>query len=227
VTAAIEFTPQTGTLVAPRPVLESLLVGGPIDEGLESAGAIEEGGNAHPALQSSLDAVAAPRVVLILDRGDRRAYAWVGPDGHTAMVTPLADERRRLVSIRTQFVPDALVRVNALGPRPRVEPAVRIRLSVPDLAAALAARDAPAARTDEPEALRALLASLREHWRVEARWDPADGSPGVRAVEVPDTDAGLWMVIPDDPSVELWPSTPTAVFRALCGLLPFDHEVRT
>jgi hypothetical protein len=226
--AAIEYTPQTGTLVAPQPVLEALLGGGPVDEPeLVSAGVLEQDGTAHPALRWSLDAIAGARVALVMERGERRGYGWVGPHGHTALVLPHPDGRRRLMSVRTQFVPDALVRVNGLGPRPRVEPAVRIRLSVPDLAAALATRDASAAQVDEPEALRGLLAALREHWRVEARWEPADGSTGVRAVEVLDTEEGVWMVVPDDPSVELWPSTPTAVFRAICGLLPFDHEVET
>jgi hypothetical protein len=32
-------------------------------------------------------------------------------------------------------------------------------------------------------------------------------------------------VIPDGDSVELWPSTPTTVFRLLTGLLPLDREL--
>ena len=36
---------------------------------------------------------------------------------------------------------------------------------------------------------------------------------------------GLWLVVPDDPTVEQWPTTPTAVFRACSEILPYDHEV--
>ncbi|MGH2948784.1 MAG: hypothetical protein ACRDPC_21440 [Solirubrobacteraceae bacterium] len=223
-TGTVDFRPQTGTLVAPPPVFEALLTGKP-DPELESAGAVR-GDTAHPALQGALRAVAEPHAALVLERGDRRGYGWAGPEGVTALLLPLPDGRRRLITVRTQFVPDALARINDVAPRPRVEPAVRIRLSVPDLAAALAARDPAGAATDEPEAFASLLDSLSEHWRAEARWPPAEGSPGVRSVEVLDTTEGLWLVIPDAPSVELWPTTPTTVFRALCGLLPFDHEVR-
>jgi hypothetical protein len=234
VTAAVDFRPESGTLVAPAPVLEALLKGNPGPE-LESAGAVR-GDTAHPALNVALKAVAEPHATLVLERGARRGYGWAGPEGVTALLLPMPDGRRRLITVRTQFVPDALARINDVAPRPRVEPAVRIRLSAGELATALATRDptraAPDAlaeddpATDASAAFAALLASLTEHWRAESRWPPAEESPGVRSVEVLDTTAGLWLVIPDDPSVELWPTTPTMVFRALCGLLPFDHEVR-
>jgi hypothetical protein len=32
-------------------------------------------------------------------------------------------------------------------------------------------------------------------------------------------------VVPDDPEVELWPSTPTMVWRLLSALLPRDDEL--
>ena len=49
----------------------------------------------------------------------------------------------------------------------------------------------------------------------------------VTRLEVIDTDGGYWLVIPDDPTVELWPTTPTRVYRALCDLFPTSDEVRT
>jgi hypothetical protein len=112
-----------------------------------------------------------------------------------------------------------------------MEPAVRLRYAPGDLARILATRDAEEAvrLAGEEEgaaaAARMMVRSLREHWRVEAAWEPGPDSPGVRALEVLDTDAGVWLVIPDGPSVELWPSTPTMVFRLLTGLLPRDHEL--
>ena len=69
------------------------------------------------------------------------------------------------------------------------------------------------------------METLREHWRVEARWAPAPGSPGVRMIEAIDTGAGVWLVIPDDPEVELWPVTPTVLWRRLTALLPRDEEL--
>ena len=121
--------------------------------------------------------------------------------------------------------------MNDVAPRPRVEPAVRLRYGPGELARVLAARDAAeAARLAGPDkqaaaAAALLVRELREHWRVEVSWDAAPGSPGVRALEVLDSDAGVWLVIPDGAAVELWPSTPTMVFRLFTGLLPLDHEI--
>jgi hypothetical protein len=75
------------------------------------------------------------------------------------------------------------------------------------------------------EAFAAILAGRRAHWRLEARWTPAPASPGLRTVEVLDTDGGVWLVVPDAGDVELWPSTPTTVFRQLCALLPRADEL--
>jgi hypothetical protein len=131
------------------------------------------------------------------------------------------------IVVPPDFVPESLARLNDVGPRPRPQGAARLRVSVAGLATALAGRDAAAAELTgaEEDALRGILDALREHWRVEARWQPAEGSPGVRAVEVLDTDAGMWLVVPDGDHVELWPSTPTMVFRRLCALLPRDAEL--
>jgi hypothetical protein len=117
------------------------------------------------------------------------------------------------------FLPDALARLNDVAPRPRIEPAVTIALEPGVLATALATR------TAEHPVLARTLEGLREHWRIESRWRPADGSAGVRAVEVVDSDAGMWLVIPSDPTVELWPTTPTTVFRLIAGLFPRDDEL--
>ncbi|MBE2314359.1 hypothetical protein DVA67_000105 [Solirubrobacter sp. CPCC 204708] len=44
----------------------------------------------------------------------------------------------------------------------------------------------------------------------------------MRRLEVLDTDGGVWL-LPD--AVELWPSTPSMIFRLLTSLLPRDHEL--
>jgi hypothetical protein len=146
------------------------------------------------------------------------ARGWLGPAG-AAVVHPLPDGRARLVAIPPSLLVDALVRLNDVGPRPR--PAgERLRMEPGTLAMALATRDPARA----PE-LREILEDLREHWRVSARWEPAPGALGARTLEVLDTDGGYWLVVPDLPTVELWPSTPTEVYRALCRLLPLTDEV--
>jgi hypothetical protein len=67
---------------------------------------------------------------------------------------------------------------------------------------------------------------MREHWRVAASWDPADGQLGGRALEVLDTDGGYSVVVRDGPRVELWPVSPTVVFRGLCRLFPLTSKLR-
>jgi uncharacterized protein (DUF2267 family) len=104
-----------------------------------------------------------------------------------------------------------------------------LRYAAGDLARILAGRDAAlaAALAGEGAATVAaqLVDGLREHWRVETHWAPAEGEPGRRAVEVLDTDDALWRVVADGGAVELWPSSPTAVFRELTRLLPRDAEL--
>lgn len=47
----------------------------------------------------------------------------------------------------------------------------------------------------------------------------------MRSLEVLDSDAGLWLLVAEDPGLELWPATPTEIFRLLCGLFPDDREL--
>lgn len=178
------------------------------------------------ALDPAEAIVRDPLCVLRLERGTRVARVSVG-GGHAVLDVPRPDGTTQRSTIPAIFVPDALARLNDVSPRARIEPAVTARLSPGDLATAIATRSA--ARTAlEPEVADVLersLQTLREHWRIEARWRPAAGSPGVRVVEVVDTDLGLWSVVPDGDAVELWPTTPTRVFGELSVLLPRDEEL--
>jgi hypothetical protein len=222
---AARFDVAAGRLEATPDQVEALIAldGGaaPPSEHLEAltdAGAVT-GDGPHAALRAALDAIRSPLCALGLERGERSGRGWVSPEV-VALVVPAAEGRVVLHQVPPVFLPDALARMNDLGPRPRIEPAVRLHYTPGALAQILAGTDEPA----EPAA-QTLVRTLREHWRVEASWEPAQDSPGVRALEVVDTDAGLWLVIPDLPSVELWPTTPTMVFRLLTGLLPRDHEL--
>ena len=135
------------------------------------------------------------------------------------------------MTVRTPLIIDALVRLNDVGPRPRYEPAIRIAIAPGELARGARRPRPGSARTwrtrNRPRRSPRIVGGLREHWRVAATWDPAEGALGGRDLEVLDTEDGYWLVIPDDPTIELWPTTPTAIFRGLCGLLPTFEEVRT
>jgi hypothetical protein len=213
------FDARTGRLEAPCEQIEALIA---LEDpagiaGLEDAGAVV-GGRLHDVLADALEAVRDPVCELGLERGDRRGRGWVSAR-LAVLVVPAGDGRLALHQAPPAFLPDVLARMNDVAPRPRIEAAGRLRYTAGELARILAARDA------SDEVARTLVHELREHWRVEVSWDPAPGSPGVRALEVLDTGAGVWLVIPDGDSVELWPSTPTTVFRLLTGLLPLDHEI--
>jgi len=230
------FDPTTGGLVASPAGLDALRRvaqgEGPGDgpagpagrEELERAGALRCGAP-HRELVPTLAAMAAPVCEGTLERGSRRARLWV--DARVAvLLMPEPDGRLRLATVPTPFLPVALARANDLGPRPRLEPAIRLSFTADELARLLAERDPAAVPPGaEAAALRTLLQELCEHWRVEVRWTPSPQSPGVRVVEAIDTNAGLWLVVPDGPTVELWPTTPTIVFRQLTALLPSSEEL--
>jgi hypothetical protein len=229
--SAVEFDAAVPELRAPAPVIAWLAAPGaagvPEAEALEAAGATD-GGRLHPRLEDLRETIRDAPVRIGLERGDRIGHGWLGPD-RAVLAHPLPDRRARVTALPPALLIDALVRLNDVGPRPRAEPAVRIATAPGPLAAALAHRapeHVPLADPLQAAAFADLLAGLREHWRVTVAWDPAEGALGARRLEVLDTDGGYWLVIPDDPTVELWPTTPTAVFRALCDLFPLPGEVR-
>jgi hypothetical protein len=148
---------------------------------------------------------------LRLTRGDRSGHGWVGRD-QAALVVP-AGGVFRLHTVPTDFVPDALARLNDLGPRPGVEPAAPVRFDAGALAQAVASGS------------HELTGSVREHWRVDALWATPGGEPGGRYVEVLDASTGLWLVAPLNGQVELVQVRPAEVFRLLCALLPRAGEL--
>jgi len=167
-------------------------------------------------------------VQVLLERGDRRGGGWWSPS-EAVIAYPRPDGRMRSVKVPPALMVDALVRLNDVGPRPRPAPPVRIVANPGQLADALAARDPSRLRLDDPEQARAfaaLIGGLREHWRVSVRWERAEHEVVGRSLEVLDTGAGYWLVVPGEQSVELMPATPTDVFRALCRVFPLASEVR-
>ena len=234
-TAVARFVPAAGTLVLDEDAFEALVVAAagraPADDEvaalLARAGALVEG-RPHRALDPGLGAILAPVCRLTLERGPRRARGWVG-ERHATVLVPAGPELVELVPLPTRFVPDALARLNDLGPRAGREAAPRLRLAAGELAELLAGGQGPPgwrlAGEERRVAAQGLVDGLREHWRVEARWRPSPSSPGVRSLEVVDTDGGLWRVVPDGADVELWPASPTEAWRELTALLPRDDEL--
>jgi hypothetical protein len=227
--SAVEFLPERAQVSAPAAVVEWIVAGAaeaPHDPDLIASGVLEDG-ELHPRLQAIRDAVAGAPVHLLLERGDRRGRGWLGPAG-AVVAHPLPDGRMRLLMLPAALLVDALVRLNDVGPRPRARTAPRLSVAPGELAQALATRDAAAVRLEAPERAQAfsdLIAGLREHWRIATQWEAADGEPRGRDLEVLDTEDGYWLVVPDDPTVELWPVTPSAVFGGLCDLFPPAAEV--
>ncbi len=196
---------------------------------LTATGWVADGAPAG-VLAEGLAALTAPVCELDLQRGARRGRGGVGERFATLVVPAREGAGYRLIVVTTAFLPDVLGRLNDVSPRPRLAPGLLLRYAQGDFARILARRDAALAAAlagDDDTALAAaeLVDGLREHWRVDARWASAGGGHGGRAVEVLDTDRGLWRVVPDGAAVELRPSTPTQVFRALAGLLPSDAEL--
>lgn len=232
---SVELVPDIPDLRAPVGLMDALLRDpaaeepplSPDDrEALAAAGGMPDGA-LHPRLAAVRAAMAGSVVDLLLERGPRRGRGWLAP-GEAVLLHPLPDDRVRLVAVSPPLIVDALVRLNDVGPRPRYAPAVKVALEPGELAEVLATGDPSRATVEDGEAERALASiagGLREHWKVTARWAPAEGALPGRELEVIDTDGGYWLVIPDAPTVELWPTTPTAVFRSLAQLFPLSHEI--
>jgi hypothetical protein len=220
--SAIEFAPEGPELRAPAAVVRWLVddEGAPPDE-------LTEGGAVHPRLDLLRATMRDAAVELWLERGGRQGRGWLTPTG-AVIAHPLPDGRTRIVMVPPALLLDALVRLNDVGPRPHPDPGLRIVAEPAALAQALAAREPSRLRLDDPaqrEAFAAIVGGLREHWRVAVRWEPAEGAAPGRVLEVVDSEAGYWVVVPDAARVELWPTTPTDVFRALGQLFPLTAEM--
>jgi hypothetical protein len=148
----------------------------------------------------------APEWVLRIELGDAGGDAWIGA-GRLVLHTPAGGGGDRLALLPADLLAGTLAELVDLGPRPHAEGAAPLRVRAGELARALAE---PAAATGP---LAPVVRPLRQRWRVQAR------RPGEqRAVEAIDTTAGIWLVVPDGPEVELVPVTPTYMFRLLVAL---------
>jgi hypothetical protein len=202
----------------------------------------------HPSLAYGLDAVAAPlcRLELRVDEPDqnrweaRRAEAWVGLDA-TALLLDAPEGLQDFRTFPVTFLPLVLGQLVALGPRPRPpsqspEPSFPVPIDALELlvTAAGAAREqamlrcidaAAGAGQITADAARDLFTGVQRRWELVARWDPAHGEAGQRALRVIDSEAGLWRAEPGGSGVTLSATTPTTVWQAMIDVFPRDHEL--
>lgn len=241
----VGFDPETATLRLDRESFAALVAhaaqptgNAPLLAELQGVGALHEG-RYHPAVEQGLDAVLNPVCrlqVRVADRHGREDHCdgWVA--GHAAgFLLPVQGERWEFVVVHPSFVPERLARIVGLGPRPRAPTARPVELGT-ELLDQLTASD-PGGRAgalqrvlnsgpEDAQAIARVLASgFRSRWEVVARWRPAPGSTGQRAMHVIDTEATLWAVEPAGTGLVVWPTSPTTVWRLLVTLLPRDEEL--
>lgn len=194
---AVEFDPAVGRLVVDAPTLDALLAFGAHPDGsMSAAAALRAAGvvvddDLHPAVAGSLDVLRSPDATLSLSYGGRAAQCWLSESLAVLLMPPRGDGRRTLVRLHPSLLPDALARAVDLGPRPR--PAAGV----------------PAETLD-------VGSGVRRWWTVLVGWATAVGVDG-RALEVVDTDSGLYRVDRPGPDGEAWaePTTPREVWRLL------------
>lgn len=207
---------------------------------LQAAGVLDEQGSPAEALRAGLRAVIDPvcRLEVRIQHADGQREAhqgWVA--GHAAALLLATDgELWELVSVHPSFLPEALARLVGLGPGPRLEGAVPVRLTVQTVnqltgsdpqARSTAAEHLrrAAADTDQQATAQSLGSGVRRRWEAVVTWPPAAGAAGRRALHVLDTPAGLWLLEPAGAGLLAWPTTPTTAWRALTTLLPQDGEL--
>jgi hypothetical protein len=156
-------------------------------------------------LEPALAAAREPRAELTLERAGAGARCWLGDDAACLLVSE--DERIwRLFSLDLDELPVALGR--AVGARDGGPPAgAPLELTPGDLASALAAVGG-GDRPDGP--LGDRLDGFRAHWRI---------GDDRAAVEVVDTEAGPWAVVPAAGTVELRPVDGGWIEEAIADLV--------
>lgn len=202
-------------------------------DALREAGALVDGG-IHPEIEAALAPMERPVCELAVREGDRLVEGWMSPAAVT-LVLPAGEGSVYVSVVSPSLLPWTLARLAGLGPRPRPEVAIGLRLARQDLDSLLGAA------VDDPDAVRGLIggdppvtaarameglaAGLRVRWRVQARWPGPDGRRSERAVEMVDTEGGLWLIEAEAGDVTLRPITPTLAWRLLIRVLPLEHEI--
>lgn len=249
---SVTFDVQSGRLQLDRPSFDVLVDwathrraddAGPF----RGAGVIDARGALDPRVRASVDAVVHPvcRLTLRVEeaKGQRSSHqAWIST-AVASFLLPMANELFEFVSMHPSFVPEAVARLAALGPRPRsdgsarspvvLDPAALDDMTGPnaELRSKAARRlllaasgSAPRGKGTQPD-VQAVDGGILRRWEAIMTWDPAHDSRGRRAMHVIDTPVGMWLLEPARDRLLASPVTPTAVWRLLVGLLPHDREL--
>jgi hypothetical protein len=140
-------------------------------------------------LRAALDAVVAPRTVVDLERRGEYGTCWVG-DAVGCLLVPEQPGWFRAFAFDHDELPVALLRAVGAVECAR-PPGDAVRYDAAELAGVLA---------------RGELDGFRAHWRAGD-------------VEVIETAAGSWAVVPDGTAVELRPVDATWVYAAIADLV--------
>ncbi|WP_250445792.1 hypothetical protein [Actinotalea sp. C106] len=188
------------------------------------------------AVRPLVDAVRRPVCLVTLDvaglRGTAAHRFWLAP-GTGAGLLHVSGPTHQLVGVQPTHLPSALGRVVRLAPRPRLpeapldlDPAVLQDLADPEARRRQATADQLGDAA--PAGWEAWAVELREGrwrgWTVTATWPGADEEVGGRVLSVVDTAAGTVGML-DVEATTLRATTPSAVWLALCRLLPADDEL--
>ncbi|MEE6294894.1 hypothetical protein [Georgenia wangjunii] len=211
---------------------------GAAGERLARAGVIE-GEALHPALAPVADALGRPFCHLALTVGGAGGVSvhrtWASP-GALVTFAHVRDDVYEVLLTPPEFVAAGVARLARLAVRPRLA-AGSAELDVE----ALAALFAPDARTramaaDDlagraPESWHAWAEALRTErwraWRLDVLWVGTEGTQVGRQLTVVDTGAGAveasWAAAT---GAQLVPTTATALWKRLVGILPTDDELQ-
>jgi hypothetical protein len=173
---------------------------------LEEAGVVV-GGAPQPAVAAMLAAVDAATMKLTIQRPGGDAMAW-WHEGRAVLLLRIGADRRQLSMLDGARLPSVLADRLGLGPRPAARGRERIETTVQELANAFAGA---ASGT-----VGALVASRRDHWRIDALLlEPQD----LAVLEAFDTPDGWWLVRPEGEAVVLEPVTATVLWDHLAELV--------
>jgi hypothetical protein len=173
---------------------------------LEEAGVVE-GGAPQPAVAAMLAAVAGATMKLTVQRAGADAMAW-WHEGRVALLLRVGADRRQLSLVDGARLPSILAGRLGLGPRPAAAGREPIRTTVQELASAFSGGEAGR--------VGALVASRRDHWRIDALLIEPQGLAVLEAFDAPD---GWWLVRPEGEAVVLEPVTATVLWDHLAELV--------
>lgn len=173
---------------------------------LRAAGVLDAEDRPHDALSPALQSLAEQTGSIELAFQGRAMRGWVDREGAALLMPPGEDGRGLLTYMPFSLLPGALAKMADVRPSPRLAPVQPVPYEEGD------------------------WAGIRRHWRLSVKWRLDAGTDGQpTAVEVLDTDGGLWLLENEDGNGQLiaWPTIPTTVWRRIIRLVTAPAKLRT